>query len=88
MGYGERTIKILALIHIDVYGPFDVQTWGSYGYVYLMGHKFEIFERFKEFRYEVNKQTKKLLKVFRSDREGEYLSGEFRNYLKQNGIVS
>ena len=43
-------------------------------YVYLMKHKSEAFEKFKEFRHEVEKQTDKSVKVLRSDQGGEYLS--------------
>ena len=53
-----------------------------------MRHMFEAFEKFKEFRHEVEKQTKKSIKVLQSDRGGEYLSWKFLDYLKQNGIVS
>ena len=68
VGHGERATELLALVHINVYGPFDVQIRDSYiyfiifiddlsryRYVYLMKHKSETFERFKEFRYEVEK---------------------------------
>ena len=68
VGYEKRAIELLALIHIDVCGSFDVQVRGGYsyfitftddlsryGYVYLMKHKSEVFERFKEFRSEVEK---------------------------------
>ena len=53
-----------------------------------MHHKFDTFEKFKEFRCEVEKQTKKFIKILRSDRGGEYLSRKFWTYLKDNGIVS
>ena len=56
--------------------------------MYLMKHKFEDFEKFKEFRHEVEKQTDKSIKVRRSDRRDEYLSRKFLRYLKDNGIVS
>ncbi|KAL0405429.1 UNVERIFIED_CONTAM: Retrovirus-related Pol polyprotein from transposon TNT 1-94 [Sesamum latifolium] len=59
-----------------------------YGYVYLMRYKFEAFERFKEYRLEVENQTNRKIKALRSDRGGEYLSGEFIDYLKENGILS
>ena len=36
----------------------------------------------------MEKQTKRSIKVLQSDRGGEYLSGEFLDYLKENGIVS
>ena len=101
VGHGERATDLLALVHTDVCGPFDVPARGNfvyfitftddlsrYGYVYLMRHKSEAFEKFKEFRHEVEKQTRKPIKVLRSDRGGEYLSREFLDYLKDNGIVS
>ncbi|BBH02289.1 transposable element gene [Prunus dulcis] len=58
------------------------------GYVYLIKYKSEAFEKFKEFKNEVEKQTGKSIKILRSDREGEYLSTEFLEYLKKHGILS
>ena len=54
----------------------------------LMKHKSEAFEKFKEYKYEVEKQTKHSIIIIRLDRGGEYLNGEFLDYLKVNGIVS
>ncbi|KAL0444598.1 UNVERIFIED_CONTAM: hypothetical protein Slati_2182500 [Sesamum latifolium] len=51
-------------------------------------YKSEAFERFKEYRLEVENQTNRKIKALRSDRGGEYLSGEFIDYLKENGILS
>ena len=59
-----------------------------FGYVYLMKHKSEAFDKFKEYESMVEKQTEKSIKVLRSDRGGEYLSTEFLDYLKVNGILS
>ncbi|KAL0455685.1 UNVERIFIED_CONTAM: hypothetical protein Slati_0907700 [Sesamum latifolium] len=59
-----------------------------YGYVYLMRYKSEAFERFKEYRLEVENQTSHKIKALRSDRCGKYLSSEFIDYLKQNKILS
>ena len=59
-----------------------------YGYVYLMKHKSESFEMFKQFRNEVEKQTKKNIKILRSDQGDEYLSSKFLTYLGENGILS
>ena len=53
-----------------------------------MKYKSESFEKFKEFKNEVEKQTGKSIKILRSDRGGEYLSTEFRDFLKENGIIS
>ena len=58
-----------------------------YGYVYLMKHKSEIFEKFKEFQSEVENQCGKKIKALLSDRGGEYLIHEFSNHLKSCGIV-
>ena len=57
------------------------------GYVYLMRHKSETFEKFKEFQNEVENQHGKKIKALRSDRGGEYLSHEFSDHLKCYGIV-
>ena len=55
--------------------------------VYLMKHKSEVFEKFKEFRCEVEKQTDKSIKILQSDQDGEYLSHEFIDYLRENEIL-
>ena len=99
-GHGERTTELLGLVHTDVCGPMTTQARGGYsyfitftddlsrfGYVYLMKHKFEAFDKFKEYQSMVKKQTRKSIKVLRSDRGGEYLSTEFLDYLKVNGIL-
>ena len=52
-----------------------------------MKYKSESFEKFKEFRNEVEKQIGKSIMTLRSDRGREYLSDEFRIYLKDNGVV-
>ncbi|KAL0355573.1 UNVERIFIED_CONTAM: hypothetical protein Sradi_4004200 [Sesamum radiatum] len=53
-----------------------------------MRYKSEAFGRFKEYRLEVENQTNRKIKALRSDRGGEYLSGEFIDYLKENEILS
>nr|GFC63982.1 hypothetical protein [Tanacetum cinerariifolium] len=47
-----------------------------YGYVYLLKHKLEVFKS------EVELQLGKKIKALRSDRGDEYLSQEFKDYLK------
>ena len=56
--------------------------------VYLMKRKSEAFEKFKEFWAEVENQLGKHIKAIRSNQGGEYLLGDFKDYLTQNGIVS
>ncbi|KAL0416842.1 UNVERIFIED_CONTAM: hypothetical protein Slati_3516100 [Sesamum latifolium] len=53
-----------------------------------MRYKSEAFGRFKKYTLEVENQTSRRIKALRSDRGGEYLSGEFIYYLKESGILS
>ncbi|KAK1569067.1 hypothetical protein Q3G72_032160 [Acer saccharum] len=98
---GARATECLGLINTDVCGPMSIQARGGYeyfitftddysrfGYVYLMRHKSDAFDMFKAFKAEVENQLEKHIKILRSDRGGEYLSGEFQQYLIDNGIVS
>ena len=100
-GTCERGEGLLDLIHTDVCGPFRSTTrdasrfyvtftddYSRYGYIYLIKHKSETFEKFKEFKQEVENQLGRKIKMLRSDRGGEYLSLEFHDYLKECGIVS
>ena len=45
--------------------------FSQYGYLYLMKYKLEAFEKFKEFKIEVEKQLRKSIKTLRSNRGGE-----------------
>ena len=98
---GYRATKSLELVHTDVCGPMRVQARGGYeyfvtftddylryGFVYLMHQKSETFDKFRKYKAEVEKQLGVHIKQLRSDRGGEYLSGEFKFYLTQEGIVS
>ena len=93
---GERASDLLGLIHTDVCGPLSTFARGGYsyfvtftddfsryGYVYLMRYKSETFEKFKEFKNEVQNQLGRSIKSIRSDRGGEYLSQEFDQHLKE-----
>ena len=53
-----------------------------YGYIYLMKHKSETFEKFKEIQSELENRRNKKIKFLRSDRREEYLSYEFGLQLK------
>ena len=89
-GTMERATDLLEIIHTDVCGPMSVVARGvyryfltftdnlsRYGYIYLMKHKSEMFEKLKEFRSELENHRNKKIKFLRSDRGGEYLSYEF-----------
>ena len=97
----ERATHLLEIIHTDVCGPMSVvarrgyhyfltftDDLSRYGYIYLMKHKSETFEKFKEFQSEVKNHHNKKIMFLRSNRGGESLSYEFGLHLKQCGIVS
>ncbi|KAK8576717.1 hypothetical protein V6N13_015150 [Hibiscus sabdariffa] len=62
--------------------------FSRYEYIYLMRHKSEALEKFKEFKNEVQNQHGKSIKALRFDRGGEYLIQDFDELLKECGIVS
>ena len=71
-GTMERANDLLKIIHTDVCGPMSVEARGGYhyfltfpdlsryGYIYLMKHKSETFE--KEFQSEVENHRNKKIK--------------------------
>ncbi|KAL0439157.1 UNVERIFIED_CONTAM: hypothetical protein Slati_2398700 [Sesamum latifolium] len=92
---------LLDLIHTDVCGSLNTPARGGYSYfitftddhswydyIYLIRYKSEAFRRFKEYKLEVENQTGRKMKALQLDRGREYLSGEFIDYLKENGIFS
>ena len=59
----------MGILHTDVCGPISIQSRGGYeyfitfiddysryGYVYLIRHKSEAFEKFREYKAKVEKQ--------------------------------
>nr|GEW00906.1 hypothetical protein [Tanacetum cinerariifolium] len=62
--------------------------FSRYGYVYLLKHNHEVFETFKVFQKEVENQLRKTIKSLCSDREGEYISQEFLDHLKEHWIIA
>ncbi|GJU21257.1 retrotransposon protein, putative, ty1-copia subclass [Tanacetum coccineum] len=97
----ERAKNILELIHTDVCSPFRIVSregaryfitfsydFSRDGYVYMLKHKHEVFEIFKEFQNEVENQLGNRIKAILSDRGGEYMRYEFVEHLKKCDIVS
>ena len=70
-----RATDLLEIIHTDVCGPMSIEArdtyryfltftddFSRYGYIYLMKHKSETFEKFKEFQSEVENYRNKKIK--------------------------
>ena len=96
-----RAKEPLELIHSDLCGPIDPTTYGGTNYYLLftddytrMTHIYplkkksstSVLEKFKEYKSEVEKQTGKLIKRFRTDGGGEYEKW-MGKHLKSSGII-
>ena len=53
----------------------------------MLRNKSDVFKQFTEWMAMAEQLTGKRLKVLRSDNGGEYTSSEFKEYLKQNGVI-
>ena len=91
----ERANDLLEIIHTNVCGPMSVEArsgyryfltftddLGRYVYIYLMKHKSETFEKFKEFQSEVENHRNKNKSFYDMIVEVKYLSYEFGLQLK------
>ncbi|KAL4367182.1 hypothetical protein GQ457_05G023760 [Hibiscus cannabinus] len=87
VGNGARVAALAARGGYQYFITFT-DDFSRYGYIYLMHHKSEALEKFKEFKNEVHNQHGNSYKALRSDRGGEYLSQDFDELLKECGIVS
>ena len=87
------------LIHTDVCGKVStasfsgcyyfltfIDDFSNYVWLYVFKSKDEVFQRFKEFKYSVEKETGYEIKCLRSDNGGEYKSANFETFLRDNGI--
>jgi hypothetical protein len=56
-------------------------------WIYFLRNKFEVFDRFKEFKALVENQREKIIKVLRTDNGGEFCRNEFEEFCKKCGIA-
>ncbi|BES98092.1 Hydra magnipapillata [Nesidiocoris tenuis] len=95
----ELAKEKLALVHSDVCGPMQVESYSGCRYfvtfiddcsrkvfIYFIEKKGDVLNKFKEFKSLVENETERKIKTLRSDRGGEYLSHEFCEFLKIHGI--
>ena len=87
------------MVHLDVWGPTKTRSLAGSSYyvtfiddysqkvwVYFMKAKSEVFDHFKKFKNQVEKETGMYIKCLRSDGGGEYFYHEFNNFLDNQGI--
>ena len=98
-GILERVHSDMCGPHSDVCGPFSIASTTKHKYyvifvddfsrtcwIYFMQKKDQTFSKFIEFKALVEKDTSKHVKALRSDNGGEYISNEFKNFYKKEGI--
>ncbi|KAL0298359.1 UNVERIFIED_CONTAM: Retrovirus-related Pol polyprotein from transposon TNT 1-94 [Sesamum radiatum] len=93
------SVCILDYVHADVWGPSNIETHGGNRYflsvidnfsrkvfVFLMKHKSEAFEKFRNWKTLVENQTGQKLKALRTDNGLEFCNQNFSDLCKEFGI--
>ena len=89
----------LQLVHSDVWGPTPITSTFGYKYyvifvydytrftwLFLLKHKSEVFTVFLHFKAFVENQFESIIKILRTDDEGEYMSNQFKSFCLDHGI--
>ena len=93
----NRDKGILDLIHSDICGPmsslyfsgclyyvFFIDDHSRKSWIYFFKVNSETFDKFKEFKALIENQTKRHIRILRSD--NEYESNEFDDFCREAGI--
>jgi transposase InsO family protein len=91
--------KLIQLVHIDLCGPLRKEGTGGERYfmmviddfsrhrwVSFLIEKYDAFEKFKMFKALTDNQTGIKLKAIHSDRGGEFMSRDFKEFCDRHGI--
>jgi transposase InsO family protein len=97
---GSRATEPLERIHADLNGPMETTSIGGhrfaavfidcysrYTWIFHLKSKDKTLESFQTLHRFVENLTSRKLKIFHSDRGGEFMSNEFTKYLEENGIA-
>ncbi|UYV71045.1 hypothetical protein LAZ67_8001516, partial [Cordylochernes scorpioides] len=95
-----KETQTLALVHCDLMGPFNIESWGGsrfvltiiddasrYTRVYFLKRKGDTLEKFKKWMKEAENQTGFSLKRIRTDNGLEFCSSPWNIFTKAHGIV-
>ena len=96
----SKSIGILDYIHSDLWGPAQTSSLGGNSYflsiiddysrrvwVYVLKHKDQVFNKFKEWKTLVENQTGKKVKKLRTDNGLEFCNQQFNSYCANEGIA-
>jgi hypothetical protein len=94
-----RATEVLALIHTDLCGPMQTQSFGGafyflifiddysrYTYVYFLNKKSTAFLHFTQYKALVENHTSKKILILHSDNGGEFTSNNFNKFCLEHGI--
>ncbi len=95
----SRSTQLNQLVHSDLCGPMEtssltgsnffltfIDDFSRYTTVFFLKKKSEVFSCFREYCNLVTRQHDLPVQALRSDNGGEYGSGEFQNFCKDEGI--
>jgi transposase InsO family protein len=95
----NRAQGILDLVHSDVCGPMSspslsgclyyvifIDAYSRKCWIYLLKAKSDTFDKFKEYKSFIEKQTGKHIRILRTDNGGEFESLKFEDFCKSTGI--
>ncbi|GLJ18487.1 hypothetical protein SUGI_0328130 [Cryptomeria japonica] len=98
-GKDRRALEVLQHVHSNVAGPFPVPSFSKARYVltfiddyscftwvYFLIHKSEVFDRFQDFKTHVEKQSRKVVKILRTDNGREYVNKRLEDFCTFEGI--
>ena len=82
--FGPEKVPSLdkSVYYVSFMDEFSRNTW-----IYFLKKKYEVFDRFKEFKALVENYTENKIKVLRIDNDGEFCSKEFDEFCKKCGIA-
>ena len=95
----KKKSEPLQLVHSVVCGKLSSKSLGGaeyfvtfiddksrYVWAYAIKRKSDVFQKFCEWKLEVEKSLGQSVKILRTDNGGEFTSDKFENYLKREGI--
>ncbi|GJV67699.1 putative RNA-directed DNA polymerase [Tanacetum coccineum] len=96
----HKTKSLGEIVHLDVWGPYKVQSREGYKYflivvdnftravwVFLLRGKVEVFQNIVTFFNLVKNQFNKSIKTFRSDNGTKFINLNMERFCKDNGIL-
>jgi len=95
-----REKESLSLVHSDICGPINVESAGDaryfvtfiddysrYTVTVMLRNRSDIVQVFKDYKQKMKSLTNRHIKKLRTDNGKEYVSKEFNDFLRQEGIT-